>query len=91
MTLPTPLCARAGTLRKIDLVSTVGVWGRTPGHMPERRLPEVSEFHNTYEAAKAEAERVVWNEGDGLRWIERMEAGDREGAVWGPMGRPASR
>lgn len=59
-------CAQAQTLRKIDLVSTVGVWGRTPGHMPERRLSEVSDFHNTYEAAKAEAERVIWNEGDGL-------------------------
>lgn len=59
-------CAQAGVLRKIDLVSTVGVWGRTPGHMPERRLPEVSDFHNTYEAAKAEAERVIWNEGEGL-------------------------
>jgi len=58
--------AHAGVLRKIDLVSTVGVWGRTPGRMPERRLPEVDEFHNTYEAAKAEAERVVWAEGDGL-------------------------
>ena len=60
------ICARAGTLRKIDLVSTVGVWGRTPGHMPERRLPEVSNFHNTYEAAKSEAESVIWAEGDGL-------------------------
>lgn len=59
-------CADAGVLRKIDLVSTVGVWGRTPGAMPERRLPEVSAFHNTYEAAKAEAERVVWAEGQGL-------------------------
>ncbi len=59
-------CAQAKTLRKIDLVSTVGVWGRTPGHMPERRLPEVTEFHNTYEAAKAEAERVIWSEGEGL-------------------------
>jgi len=58
--------AQAGVLRKIDLVSTVGVWGRTPGHMPERRLPEVTDFHNTYEAAKAEAERVVWLEGEGL-------------------------
>ena len=60
------LCAQARTLRKIDLVSTVGVWGRTPGHMPERRLPEVRDFHNTYEAAKSEAERVVWSEGEGL-------------------------
>jgi nucleoside-diphosphate-sugar epimerase len=34
--------------------------------MPERRLPEVTDFHNTYEAAKAEAERVVWAEGQGL-------------------------
>lgn len=55
-----------GRLRKVDLVSTVGVWGRTPGTMPERRLPEVQDFHNTYEAAKAEAERVVWTEGEGL-------------------------
>lgn len=60
------LGVRAGALRKIDLVSTVGVWGRTPGQMPERRLPEVSEFHNTYEAAKAESERVIWAEGEGL-------------------------
>lgn len=60
------LCAQAGTLRKIDLVSTVGVWGRTPGQMPERRLPEVSNFHNTYEAAKSEAESLIWAEGDGL-------------------------
>lgn len=59
-------CASAGVLRKVDLVSTVGVWGRTPGHMPERRLPEVRDFHNTYEAAKAEAERVVWAEAEGL-------------------------
>lgn len=59
-------CAANGQLQKVDLVSTVGVWGRTPGAMPERRLPEVADFHNTYEAAKAEAERVVWAEGDGL-------------------------
>jgi hypothetical protein len=32
-----------------------------------------------------------WNEGDGLRWVERTEAGDHEGAVWGPRGRPGSR
>lgn len=55
-----------GRLQKIDMVSTVGVWGRAPGHMPEQRLPDVEHFHNTYEAAKAEAERVIWSEGDGL-------------------------
>lgn len=60
------LAARAGGLHKIDLVSTVGVWGRTPGLMPERPLPAVRDFHNTYEAAKSEAERVVWDEGQGL-------------------------
>jgi thioester reductase-like protein len=58
--------ARTGSLRKVDFVSTVGVWGRTPGVMPERRLPEVREFHNTYEAAKAQAEQVIWTEGEGL-------------------------
>lgn len=58
--------SQAGCLRKVDLVSTVGVWGRTPGRMPERALPEVQQFHNTYEAAKAQAERVVWEEGVGL-------------------------
>ena len=58
--------AAAGTLRKLDLVSTVGVWGRTPGVMPERPLPEVRDFHNTYEEAKAEAERVLWQEAAGL-------------------------
>lgn len=58
--------ADSGSLRKVDLVSTVGVWGRTPGHMPERPLPQVASFHNTYEAAKAEAERVVWADGQGL-------------------------
>lgn len=58
--------ATAGALRKVDLVSTVGVWGRTPGAMPETPLPQVRDFHNTYEEAKAEAERVVWREGKGL-------------------------
>lgn len=29
-------------------------------------MPEVTGFHNTYEAAKAEAERVLWTEGSGL-------------------------
>ncbi|MDE1947174.1 MAG: SDR family oxidoreductase [Burkholderiales bacterium] len=59
-------CAAAGRLVKVDLVSTVGVWGRTPGHLPERALPEGREFHNTYEAAKWEAERVIGSEGQGL-------------------------
>lgn len=60
------LVADAGRLAKVDFVSTVGVWGRTPGVMPERLLPEVDRFHNTYEAAKSEAERVIASEGAGL-------------------------
>jgi thioester reductase-like protein len=59
-------CQRLGRLGKMELVSTVGVWGRTPGVMPERPLPEVKDFHNTYEAAKSEAERVLWSEGRDL-------------------------
>jgi thioester reductase-like protein len=51
--------ARVGRLRKLDLVSTVGVAGRWPGVVPERALPEASAFRNTYEAAKAEAEALV--------------------------------
>lgn len=58
--------AEAGRLQKVDLVSTVGVWGCEPGTMPEEPLPAVARFHNTYEAAKAEAERVLWSDGGGL-------------------------
>jgi thioester reductase-like protein len=50
----------AGVLEKIEIVSTVGVGGRSPGLIPERPMPEVDSFHNTYEAAKAEAERVLF-------------------------------
>ena len=56
----------SGRLVKLDLVSTVGVWGRQPGTMPETPLPQVTQFHNTYEAAKSEAEQVVWQAGEGL-------------------------
>ena len=58
-------CKASGQLSKVDIVSTVGVGGRTPGLIPERPMPEVTRFHNTYEAAKAEAETVVlqrWHE-----------------------------
>jgi thioester reductase-like protein len=51
---------QGGRLQKVEIVSTVGVWGRTPGVLPERPVPEVNSFHNTYEAAKAEAEKLIW-------------------------------
>jgi nucleoside-diphosphate-sugar epimerase len=54
------LAARAsGQLRKIDVVSTVGVAGRRPGLVPEQLLPGARQFRNTYEAAKAEAEDLL--------------------------------
>jgi thioester reductase-like protein len=58
-------CRDAGVLQKVDVVSTVGVGGRTPSSIPERPLPEVKTFHNTYEAAKAEAEQLLFS-----RWHE---------------------
>lgn len=46
-------------LRKAEFVSTVGVGGRWDGPLPERWITEPREFHNTYEAAKAEAEESL--------------------------------
>jgi thioester reductase-like protein len=55
-------CQDRGLLQKLDVVSTVGVAGRMPGLVPERRLSEPREFHNTYEQAKAEAEELLFQE-----------------------------
>ena len=49
-------CARHGTLRKVEFLSTVGVGGRLPGRLPERFVTAPRAFHNTYEQSKAEAE-----------------------------------
>ena len=59
-------CAADGHLRKLDVVSTVGVWGTTPGVLPEQPLRHVAAFHNTYEQAKFEAEQVLWSLGADL-------------------------
>ena len=53
-------CRRNGRLEKIDIVSTVGVSGLTPGLMPEEPMLKVEKFHNTYEASKSEAERFIF-------------------------------
>lgn len=45
--------------RKLEFVSTVGVAGCTPGELPEQWLDHPRRFHNSYEAAKAEAEELV--------------------------------
>lgn len=51
--------ARAHRFEKLELVSTVGIGGRRPKPLREAWLDEPREFHNTYEAAKAEAEGVA--------------------------------
>lgn len=51
-------------LKKVEFVSTVGVGGRWKGPLPERWITEPREFHNTYEASKAEAEDLVHREVD---------------------------
>jgi thioester reductase-like protein len=53
------LCQQRGQLRKLDAVSTVGVAGRFSGVVPEQPMEGPREFHNSYEAAKAEAETVL--------------------------------
>jgi thioester reductase-like protein len=50
---------RAGGLRKVEFVSTVGVGGRQGGVLPERWIEAPRAFHNTYEQAKAEAEALA--------------------------------
>jgi thioester reductase-like protein len=58
-------CRSHGVLQKVDIVSTVGVAGLTPGLIPEEPMLDVQKFHNTYEASKSEAERFVFqNQGD---------------------------
>ena len=58
-------CRERGVLQKVDIVSTVGVAGLTPGLIPEEPMLDVQKFHNTYEASKSEAERHIFqNQGD---------------------------
>lgn len=52
-------CQRSGRLEKIELVSTVGVAGRIPDVLEEDWITRPRSFHNSYEAAKAEAELYV--------------------------------
>jgi thioester reductase-like protein len=74
-------CHRAGKLHAVDIVSTVGVGGRTPGVIPERPMPEVRSFHNTYEQAKAEAEHLVFG-----RWGDLPVTVHRPSMVVGESG-----
>ncbi len=53
-------CQQNGQFRKLEMISTVGVAGATPGLIRERLYDNPRHFRNTYEAAKAEAETLVW-------------------------------
>lgn len=51
-------CQEHGQFQKLEVISTVGVAGTTRGLI--REVPyEAERFHNTYEQAKAEAEKLV--------------------------------
>lgn len=56
------LMRSAARVEKMEYVSTVGVAGHTPGEMPEAWISQPRTFRNTYEAAKAEAEKIVRKE-----------------------------
>ncbi len=60
----TKACMTRGEFRKVEFVSTVGVGGRNPGVIPEARITNPREFHNTYEQSKAEAEIFIAREID---------------------------
>ncbi len=55
-------CQARGDFIKLDYVSTVGVFGKTSGVMPEEPMTADREYHNTYEAAKGEAEKQLLQE-----------------------------
>jgi len=56
------VCKTSGVVPKIEHLSTVGVAGRQPGLIPEEPLEGEYGYHNTYEQAKAEAERLMLRE-----------------------------
>ncbi len=53
------ICQKNRQLKKVEIVSTVGVGGKWKGPLPERWIHEPRTFHNTYEQAKAEAEAII--------------------------------
>ena len=50
----------ASNLKKGDILSTIGIAGCMEGQIPETRITQHREFHNTYEQSKAEAEELYW-------------------------------
>lgn len=58
-------CRRGGSFRKLEFVSTIGVGGDLNGAVEERPITEDRGFRNSYEAAKAEAEELVFRAAEG--------------------------
>jgi len=54
-------CKANGVLDKLEVVSTVGVAGKSQGIVLEQPIKNKREFHNTYEQAKAEAENLFFD------------------------------
>lgn len=53
------LSQEKGVLKKVEVVSTVGVGGKWKGALPEKWIHDERIFHNTYEQSKAEAELLI--------------------------------
>jgi len=53
-------CRRGGDFQKLEFVSTIGVGGDLDGAVEERQITDTRGFRNSYEAAKAEAEELVF-------------------------------
>lgn len=55
------LAVARGQLKKVEMVSTIGVAGRFSGLVMEDRIDAGRNYRNTYEAAKAAAEHLCWS------------------------------
>jgi thioester reductase-like protein len=53
---------RAGSLRKIAIMSTAFVCGNVSGHIPESITPVMPPFSNSYEQTKWESENLILND-----------------------------
>jgi thioester reductase-like protein len=56
--------SKRGHLQKLEVVSTVGVAGRSGGALREEPIGGERQFHNTYEQVKAESEMLFWRAAD---------------------------
>lgn len=57
--LATKACG-SGSFKKMEYISTVGVAGRIGATILEQRIVQPRQYRNSYEAAKAKAEDLIW-------------------------------